>query len=243
MPFSTRIFGLPHTHTINIQGSQDPDEVEFVVWCLSFFVGMRLTTTPNGFLDGTPLTPGDLTDFQLGGNEKPAIDLALNFYAKHGEGSVAAKRLCAVIHALFLAQYNRNLPFEKFQYLYMAIDACFKIMQGQTKPKSSVGHGQRIEWMCNFYGMPIPVWAKYDAATRISDISDLRNPAIHEALFFGEPLGFAASGGYETWPSEINLALEMRALICRFVVAILGRTDVPYVKSPIGTSQVYALDL
>ena len=56
MPYSARVFGLPKTHRLVLRQSKEPADLDFVVWCLSFFTGMRLTTTEAGFLDATPAT-------------------------------------------------------------------------------------------------------------------------------------------------------------------------------------------
>ena len=48
LPYSSRVFGLPHTHTIEHETAVDEEHIEFHVWALSFFLGMRLTTTEAG---------------------------------------------------------------------------------------------------------------------------------------------------------------------------------------------------
>jgi hypothetical protein len=65
MPYNARVFGLPKTHALTLHESKSQDDLDFVVWCLSFCVGMRLTTTEAGFLDATPIKPGKLVDFAV----------------------------------------------------------------------------------------------------------------------------------------------------------------------------------
>src|SRR5690606_8993295 len=60
LPYKTRIFGLPKTHVLTLYKSQNREDLDFVVWCLSFFTGMRLTTTEAGFIDATPIKQGKL---------------------------------------------------------------------------------------------------------------------------------------------------------------------------------------
>jgi hypothetical protein len=55
----------------------------------------------------------------------------------------------------------------------------------------------------------------------------------------GKPLGFALHG---VGTSE-NLPLEMEALICRMLVALLGGPGISYVKSPTNTRQRRGLRL
>ena len=62
-PYMTRVFGLPKTHSISHVAATSEDHIEFHIWALSFFVGMRLTATEAGFLDATPLKPHKLVDF------------------------------------------------------------------------------------------------------------------------------------------------------------------------------------
>ena len=62
-PYNARVFGLPKTHTIEHAGAAGDEHLDFLVWALSFFVGMRLTTTEAGFLDATPARRGTLVDF------------------------------------------------------------------------------------------------------------------------------------------------------------------------------------
>lgn len=245
MPYPARVFGLPKTHQLTLQGSQNPDDLEFVVWCLSFFTGMRLTTTEAGFLDATPIKPGKLVDFVLSaGTLSNAVQLALDYLARERADPRASKRVSAVIHALFLAQFPRSLPFEQFQYLYMALDACFKLVdskQPNTPKKPHVPHARRIEWLCTTLGLAVPPWA--DSALGAADLATVRNDAIHEALFFDEPLGFAIQSGNAPSVDTGTIMLQMQALICRLLVAILGKPKLGYVLSPVNTRQIHALEL
>ena len=92
--------------------------------------------------------------------------------------------------------------------------------------------------MCNELGVTTPAWATTAGKGR-SVVSALRNNALHEALFMGEPLGFAVHGG----ESGENLALEMEALVCRLLVALIGGTDGSYLRSAVNTRQRQGLRL
>ena len=67
----------------------------------------------------------------------------------------------------------------------------------------------------------------------------IRNPTLHEGLFMGEPLGFALHG----IGTNQNLLLEMEALICRLLVALVGAASTDYVQTPINTRGRYLLEL
>ena len=238
-PYSARVFGLAKTHTIEHGAVTGEEHLEFHVWALSFFAGMRLTTTEAGFLDGTPLKPGSLVDFVLIGAELgQAIELAESFWLKNLDRPRNARLLVAAIHALFLGQYRQALQFEEFIHLYTAIDACYALTAALRRPKESFTHGERIEWMCDELGVRTPPWAK-TACTRSTVISALRNDALHEALFVDEPLGFAVHGVR----TGKNLTLEMAALVCRLLVALLGGKDDSYLSASFDTRQRQGLRL
>ncbi|PZT31022.1 hypothetical protein A7X93_12160 [Stenotrophomonas maltophilia] len=244
MPYPSRVFGLPKTHVLTVHQSTNPLDLEFVVWCLAFFMGMPLTTTEAGFLDAAPTRPGMLVDFVLTrpGGEVEAIELALDFLNAEPGDSPASKRVAAIIHALFLSHSPQSLPFERFQYLYMALDGCFQLISAKGVAKPPRRHGERIQWMCAAFDMPVPDWAKH-ATGAPSSLSVVRNKAFHEGLFFGEPLGFSIYGGNQPAADLGNTPLQMQALVSRLLVAILGKPQASYVKSPVNTRQHHGLNL
>jgi hypothetical protein len=240
MPFQSRVFGLPKTHILTLHESNYRDELDFVVWCLSFFTGMRLTTTNAGFLDATPIRTGELVDFILVRSTLiDAVHLALDYLLSERADPRAPKRVAAVIHALFLAQRPQNLCFERFTYLYMALDACFSLLQSKEAKKPNTKHGDRISWMCGKFNMPVPAWADSGQP----GFSSARNNTFHEALFFDQPLGFAVYGGNLPGAAPDNVTLQMQALICRLLVGILGRPGSDYVGTPVDTRQIHGLEL
>jgi len=253
-PYNVRVFGMHKTHVLTVYKNQNQEDLDFIVWCLSFFTGMRLTITDAGFLDATPIKPNMLVDFILIGNTlESVVELALDYLDLERNNHRVTKRVIAAIHSLFLAQYPQSLSFERFQYLYMSLDSCYKLIEDKSNPKPHRGlsHAERVQWMCKEFDICIPDWAitkkkfknngskSYEA----SEISEIRNDAIHEAIFFDEPLGFSLYGGNQSGGKQINVILEMQHLICRLIVCILGRPDVDYVKSCINDRQYKALDL
>ncbi len=83
-----------------------------------------------------------------------------------------------------------------------------------------------------------PAWADYEAPGG-AEVAAIRNDTLHEALFMDAPLGFAVhkEGGNQ------NLTLEMSALVCRLLVALIGGHDAAYVRSPVNTRAIHGLDL
>ena len=242
LPYKTRIFGLPKTHVLTLYKSQNREDLDFVVWCLSFFTGMRLTTTEAGFIDATPIKPGKLIDFLLSGcTLEDVINLAIDYLESERDNFRSAKRVIAAIHALFLSQFPQSLSFERFQYLYMALDTCFKIIETKSNPNKRLNHAQRVQWMCQKFDIPVPAWAT--TIDNKSEVSIVRNDTIHEALFFDEPLGFSIYGGNQSTINNGNIILQMQNLICRLLVAILGEPNSDYVKTSIESRMYQSLKL
>jgi hypothetical protein len=220
LPYPSRVFALPKTHSIRrVRRDKGPWHLDFHVWVLSFFHGMRLTTTETGFIDATPIKPGVLTDFALLPRDLPkAVALADEFWLLWQSEPLQAKRLAGAIHALFLAQYPQAFQFEQFIYLYAALDACYRLTAAAAGLTKDPSHPDRVPWMCEQFGMPVPEWAvpADNRRPRTSEVADIRNPVTHEALFMGEPFGFA----YPGFVSEQNLPLQMRCLVCRLLVGL-----------------------
>jgi len=238
-PYTARVFGLPQTHMIEHAGADGDEHLDFLVWVLSFFVGMRLTTTEAGFLDATPLKPRHLVDFITGTQDiSKGMELAERFWTNNRHEPRNAQRFAAAIHALFLGQNPRALQFEEFVYLYTATDACYKLATQFRPPGKKKLHHERIEWMCSEFGLETPDWAKQSASGGV-EVAAIRNDALHEALYVDAPLGFSVHGG----GSFGNLPLEMVALICRLLVALIGGNDPSYVGSAVDTRQRHALKL
>ena len=238
-PFSARAFGLPKTHTLERAKATGDDHVVFLLWALSFFLGMRLTAAKAGFLDATPVRPGELVDFVLCGRSiERAIELADEFWMANRGEPRNAQRFAAAVHALFLGQYPRALQFEKFIHLYTAIDACYALTRAVRSAKERHGHAERIGWMCGELDVATPPWASTGGGGG-SVVSAIRNDALHEALFMNEPLGFAVHGG----GTGENITLEMEALVCRLLVALIGGKAGSYLASPVNGRQQYGLCL
>lgn len=237
LPYSARVFGLPKTHVIAHASSDGQEHLTFHLWALSFFTGTRLTATEAGFVDATPIKPGELVDFtMLDQGLIEALYLAEAFWIAHWSVPEHVRLIVSAVHALFLSQNPQHLQFERFILLYTAIDACFALAKVMKRPAKPIRHAERVKWMCDAFGMPTPAWADPVSG---AEVASLRNETVHEALFMGAPLGFAILG---TGTNQ-NLTLEMQALICRFVVALLGAERCDYVRSPVNTRLRHGLSL
>ena len=239
LPYPSRVLGLPKTPAIEHTGADGLDHLHFHLWALSFFTGMRLTATDAGFVDATPIEPRKLVDFHLDdrGIER-AIALAEAYWATHKATPRRARLWSAAVHALFLAQNPLSLQYEAFLSLYMALDACFALAQDLRSGHGSLGHGHRIDWLCRQFHMPVPAWADPSVGGQ-PEVTRLRNDTVHEALFAAAPLGFAAHRA----GTSGTLTLEMQALLCRLLVALIGGDGDDYVRTSVGSRQIHGLEL
>ena len=234
-----RVFALPKTHMITHKKSDNEEHLKFHLWSFSFFSGLRLSAEEAGFLDATPLKPGTLVDFKPIGNSLSAsIDLAERFWITNRSDPFQHRRFNAAVHALFLAQYPHLLQYEEFLYLYIALDACYAIAKNLKSPICKAKHFRRAECLCEYFGMMVPDWARSNDNSQ-TEIANIRNWSMHEALYMGEPLGFALHG----IDTNRNLMRELKALICRFLVALIGGASVEYIQSSILSRQIQSLKL
>lgn len=152
-------------------------------------------------------------------------------------GPAPRRCLSGVVHALFLSRKPHLFDFEKFLYVYTAIDGChwvWRTMNGRNP--NSGRHGQRLGRLCAELGTSTPTW--------IDDVVDTRNDFMHQAIFFGEPLGFAAFRGNSAQPGQTgNTILELQSLVSRFICAILGLPCLEYISSPVNTRQIFGVDI
>lgn len=239
-----RVFGLPKTHMIKHTEAMSDKHIDFHVWVLSFFVGMRLTTTEAGFVDAAPIKPFKLIDFTLCSGIfylsdtalSHVIRLAEDFWTKNLNKPRNAELIVAAIHTLYLGQRPQNLQFESFTYLYTAIDICYALAKKLKKlsvPKDEHHtHGRLINHMCKGLGIKVPKWGVPDSQGKC-ELSKIRNATLHEGLYEGAPLGYNINkdGAFG------NLPLEMSNLICRLLVALIGGNDKSYLGSPVDTRQ------
>lgn len=171
-PYSGRIFGLPFTHEIEHRSANSSEHLDFIIWCLGFFMGIRLTASEAGFLDATPIKSRQLTDFIIDRfSVIEALHIANKFWKNNQSSRRNTQRVKGIIHSLFLSQNPNHLPYERFSLLYMALDACFALTKDLRSHKGRLTHSSRIEWMCSEFGIPAPDWAKNFSCKRNRNLS------------------------------------------------------------------------
>jgi len=220
------------------------DHLQFLIWCFGFFVGMRMSWTDAGFADATPVEihgAGAMSDIMwLGDGLEMAISGADVFWRKWEAKRKIAKILTGAIHAYFLAQTRTLFEYEQFVYLYIAFEGCHAASEtiAGRSPRATA-HGARIRNLCVTFQMDVPTWADWSGNLQPA-VTVVRNDALHEGLFFDEPLGFQGSG--DEAPSK-NIIAEMRALVSRFIVALLELPATDYIRSPISSRQIEGVRL
>ncbi|HKX46058.1 MAG TPA: hypothetical protein VJP77_05100 [Planctomycetota bacterium] len=242
-PYSSRVFGLPKTHLLEHKNAEGEEHLSFLVWTLGFLLGIRLTETEAGFLDATPIKPGSLHDMVLVGPEveRRALGHAERFWKAASSDSQVPRALTAVIHSYWLAQYPPALSFERFTYLYVALDGCHFVNSRMNRKKPGRRNNkQRIAELCKSFEIAVPAWADPSST---ECIAATRNMTLHEGLFFDKPLGFSPYGGKCLATRERNTTLEMRKLVSRLLCGILGLPDRTYIKSPINSRQKHGMRL
>jgi hypothetical protein len=236
LPHPSRIFGLPKTHALDHAFAQGDDHLRFLVQCLGFLAGMRLTETEMGFLDATPIKPGITNDIVwFGDSQMKALVHVDQFWHANAHNLRISAAMRGIIHNYFLAATPTNLDFERFIYLYVALEGCHYVrcLVLDQNPRKGT-HGERIANLCAGYGMPLPSWADPNSP----GVATFRHETLHEGLFFDEPFGFQIYGGNTPrLPQYDNVPLEMSNLVSRLVLALLGMETSDYVTSPVTTRQ------
>jgi hypothetical protein len=234
LPYPSRVFGLPKTHAIEHTASQGDAHLRFLIQCFGFLSGIRLTETEMGFLDATPIKPGVTNDIVwLGDSLMKAMNHADTFWHANTHNQRICTAVRGIIHNYFLAATPTNLDFERFIYLYVALEGCHYVrsLLSNQNPRSG-NHAQRIANLCLAYGMAVPTWADPQGV----GVASFRHETLHEGLFFDEPLGFQIYGGNAPrLPQYDNVPLEMSCLISRLMLALLGMEKSEYVTSSVAT--------
>lgn len=235
MPYSARVFPLPKTHRLFHTNSQGPAHLHFLVFCFGFFAGMRMSDVEAGFLDATPIAPGVAHDMVwLGDSLFTAVEYADRFWTAHAATPHIEAAMRGAIHSYFISQTPTLLEFEKFIYLYTALEGCHYVRSmiwGQDPRK--LPHNERIARLCKEFSISMPSWA--DPKNPL--VANQRHATLHEGLFFDEPLGFQLVGGRNRDIEDGMLLLQMAALTSRLMIALLGMGTCDYVRSSVDTRQ------
>jgi hypothetical protein len=231
-------FELPETHEIvSVQYGDDTALMQFVVIVLGFLFGLRLLPEGWGHLHGVAIESGKCNGFIVPNREIiPCLELAAQFYTTNKQ-TRNVKRLQAAISLIHWSK-GQEQHFDTFNYLYMAIDACWAACSElhashirQMHSKGPVPHSLRPAIMQQILGLQLPtIFDPYATVTAAS----IRNDLIHEGLVGDMPLGLSIM--------EPHCDIEMREFADKIILALMG-VKAGYLATPGGDRQRHMLDL
>lgn len=199
-------YRLESTHSIE-KLICDKEIIQFMILVYGFLHGVYLR--PDNYLcvKKTPYEIGKLT-----GVISPTIDeckIGLRAFSTFYENSSYKKRklLFSIVHWFLLGQCY-EYAWDRFTAQYQVLDSLFKISGLNTT------HAQRPQELAVYYGLNIPTWAVYDATTSSCRLSVLRNDLFHEAIYAGQPIGYA-------YPDE-NFDLEFVRFNLQLIISTVG---------------------
>lgn len=230
-------YELPLTHEIEIRASQDDEALKFLILILGFFLGLRLLPKGWGHLHPTAVEIGKCNNFVLKDSEIiPCLVSALNFYAENRQ----TRNVNRLLSAVSLAHWSQTQPlqFDEFNYLYMAIDACWAICNAKHstavqhfRPGKHIPHSERPKIMCLILGLSLPTI--FDASSSIK-ASSIRNDFLHEGIVGDLPVGHTMI--------EADCLPEMMEFTEKLVLSLLG-VKAGYLNTGGGDRQRHFLDL
>ena len=148
-----------------------------------------------------------------------ALNQALTFCERHSSNEEALKLAFGALHWHTFAQLYEH-EFERFDAQYKALDACYKLTcmtrDSFTKERT---HAKRAVRLCEYFGAEPPEWVipfKNQDGKETCELAIRRNALAHEALYGGQPLGFAH-------PADNGaMVLGLKSLVARILLSALG---------------------
>ena len=159
------------------------------------------------------------------------LDVATGFWREHTR-EVQKLAFGALHWHLFAQLYEQQ--FERFNAQYMALDACAELARlthfsgYPGYPPKHPPHAMRASVLCSCAGVPKPDWAMPISPKEGCALAQRRNALAHEAMYGGEPVGFA----YPT--DHKRMELELTGLVARIFLRLLGVQN-EYTRSPCST--------
>lgn len=232
-------FELPTTHEIlSPRYGDDAALMQFVVIVLGFLQGLRLLPEGWGHLHGVAVEPGKCNNFIPVDREIiPCLDLAAQFYVKN-QNTRNAKRMQSAISLVHWSS-GQVQHFDTFNYLYMAIDACWAICSDlhassiiQLHPRGGrAPHAHRPAIMQQILGLQLP--KIFDPSEPVTAAS-VRNDLLHEGLVGDMPLGLSII--------EPHCNLEMLEFANKLILALMG-VNAGYLATPGGDRSRHMMEL
>lgn len=217
-PAVPAIFGMPPTHELTLFDSPtDPAAEDFFIALFGMLKGLRLQREGWQHFYRCPTKRGALCDFYADNTEiATTLDQAAIFWRSHTDPLIR-KLVFGAIHWHLFAQLYQH-EFERFNAQYTALDACWALAKEMLKVDAKgLGHADRPRTLATALGLLIPNWAAPLAANqKACSLSVRRNALVHEAMYAGEPIGFAHS------QTERGMETELTGFVARAIFALLG---------------------
>lgn len=213
-------FALPATHQLHLSDTTaDDEEANFMIALFGLLKGQRLQRPEWQHFYKAPVA-SKLNDFCATPAEiSKTLDIATGFWRQHTPE--VQKLAFGALHWHLFAQLYEQ-PFERFNAQYMALDACAKLalkigLPGYSKHPT---HSKRAAVLCNCLDVPKPVWVlPLDGQTEC-ELARCRNELVHEAMYAGQPMGFANPKGHH------QMVRELTGLVARIFLRLLGVQNV-----------------
>lgn len=210
-------FTLPSTHTLECIDSSTQKYQEYIITIFGWLMGLKLQPKGWGHFYRVAIKQGTLNDFIVFDEDLPrTLDLASKFWTDTHCDDTRSKMFGVIHWFLFSQSYAQY--FEKIMMQYTVFDSLFNIHKtlGHISQKHT-SHPDRLLCISDLLGIPLPDWGKSNGQ-KAPELTNLRNELVHEAKFYGEPIGFSAPN------SRSNILLELECFNSRVIAATLGAT-------------------
>lgn len=212
-------FSVPSSHILTPHPDADPAHSDFFIALFGFLHGRRLQREGWQHFYKAPVSR-QLCDFVVNKTSTEwALNQALTFCERHSSNEEALKLAFGALHWHTFAQLYEH-EFERFDAQYKALDACYKLTcmtrDSFTKERT---HAKRAVRLCEYFGAEPPEWVipfKNQDGKETCELAIRRNALAHEALYGGQPLGFAH-------PADNGaMVLGLKSLVARILLSALG---------------------
>lgn len=229
-----RGFSLPASHRLIFQPDSDPVHADFFIALFGMLKGLRLQRESWQHLYKCPTKVGTLCDFDANNRQiSTTLDLATEFLLRYPD-ELTRKLAFGAIHWHLFAQLY-EYPFERFNAQYTALDACWSLAVATLSVKAK-GHAERPKALAQALGLQTPGWAlPISEGKNECSLSQRRNALVHEAMYAGEPIGFAHP------VTNRSMAIELQEFVARCLLALLGVRN-EYTRSAVGAKQTLGFD-
>lgn len=237
VPLMPTSFSLPPTHVLCLNSIGSDTEAEnFFIALFGMLKGLRLQREGWQHFYKCPTKVGTLCDFYASNCAiATTLDLAAEFWQRHTEESTRKLAFGAIHWHLFAKLYKHE--FERFNAQYTALDACWALAVATLKVNAKgKGHAERPRVLAEALGLNTPGWAlPISVQKKECSLSQRRNALVHEAMYAGEPLGFAHP------VTDHRMELELQNFVARCLFALLGVQN-EYTRSTVDTRQPSGFD-